>query len=611
MSRIVEAGVPCTLAAGNDGEFGPFCTSGGADGKGVTAIASVDNDEIPMLLIPGNYTVGNIVNSYGWTPGLPSNISSGTYRLYALSHNITSTEDGCHFSEDIPDLSRYIVLIRLGGCGAWRKAAIAASYGAKHVLFYYDIPGTRTIDLGTDLVDSVGFVPEEQAKIWVALLSAGEYVYLDVEDPEHATMKLDSHANSITGSYPSIFTSWGPTTDGRLKPQVAAPGGYILSTFPLNMGGYAILSGTSMSTPFAAGSIALMMQKFGKLSPATIESLLSSTANPTAFNDGKRTYPFLAPVAQQGGGLIDVYKAINSNTVLNVSGISFNDTENLRSVSFSITNQGDEAVAYRLGYVPSLTTYALPANDSSGTYDFSVGHPLDLVPETARLSFSTRTVTIEAGQSATIDVTATLPSDLTTSRIPVYGGYITLNATNGDSLSLPYLGVAASLRGLRVLNTRGRSVYLSSSTSNNLDPNVNGPYNAVKSGASFTLSYPSRLGKNGPSMRANTTFPTLVAELPIGSPLVRVDIQPVESRLSNATTTVLGQRILGSIPGFPMQHVPRDTLIASWDGQLSDGSYAPAGKYRFLVSALKIFGDPKKKEDYEQVKTVTFGIKYF
>jgi len=53
VQRIVEKGVPCTVAAGKDGSYGLFSASSAAEGIGVTDVGSVDNILIPLFLFPG------------------------------------------------------------------------------------------------------------------------------------------------------------------------------------------------------------------------------------------------------------------------------------------------------------------------------------------------------------------------------------------------------------------------------------------------------------------------------------------------------------------------------------------------------------------------------
>ena len=54
-----------------------------------------------------------------------------------------------------------------------------------------------------------------------------------------------------------IYSSRGPTGDGRLKPDVMAPGGAIMSASAGSGDGYVSYSGTSMATPHVAGVAAI------------------------------------------------------------------------------------------------------------------------------------------------------------------------------------------------------------------------------------------------------------------------------------------------------------------------------------------------------------------
>ncbi len=80
----------------------------------------------------------------------------------------------------------------------------------------------------------------------------------------------------------TTFSSWGPTDDGRIKPDVCAPGLNIHSTLPGNT--YGDMSGTSMATPITSGCVALILQQMGisypglTPLPSTIKALLINTA---------------------------------------------------------------------------------------------------------------------------------------------------------------------------------------------------------------------------------------------------------------------------------------------------------------------------------------------
>ncbi|MGB2014395.1 MAG: S8 family peptidase, partial [Flavobacteriales bacterium] len=90
------------------------------------------------------------------------------------------------------------------------------------------------------------------------------------------------------------FSSYGPTLDERLKPNVSAPGVSVESSLSsFRDGSYSItnavafdgtdyefarLSGTSMSSPATAGVVALMLEANAELTPADVRSILESTA---------------------------------------------------------------------------------------------------------------------------------------------------------------------------------------------------------------------------------------------------------------------------------------------------------------------------------------------
>ncbi|MDA1087409.1 MAG: S8 family serine peptidase [Verrucomicrobia bacterium] len=81
------------------------------------------------------------------------------------------------------------------------------------------------------------------------------------------------------------FSCWGPTDDGRIKPDIVANGISLFSTDSDNDTDYTTLSGTSMSTPNAAGSAALLADLYCKafsnqvIRASTLKALIIHTAD--------------------------------------------------------------------------------------------------------------------------------------------------------------------------------------------------------------------------------------------------------------------------------------------------------------------------------------------
>ena len=395
-----------------------------------------------------------------------------------------------------------------------------------------------------------------------------------MSDPETAPVTLSTSANTLTGGAASTFTTWNPTYEMDVKPQIASPGGNILSTWPQPLGSYAVISGTSMACPLVAGIYALIADVRGTFDPATLEALIASTAKPRLYNEGAGNANVFASVAQVGAGLVQAYDAAYATTLLSKSYLAFNDTDHLeRTLSFTIKNLGKNTVTYTLGSVGAATAYTF----SDSIYpDLFPG--LEVSDEYATISVP-KQVKVSPGGTGIVTVRVT-PPKIDGDRLPVYSGYITINGTNGENLSLPYNGAVGSLYSTQVLDTG----YLSTSADPELNP--------LTGNATFVLS-------KDPT--AAFDVPVAVALLAFGSPSVSVKLIQVQKR---------GTKNLGDILDSPYTYASRDPYPIGFDGRLADGSYVPAGTYMFSIEALHIFGKANKKNDWDVVVSGPFTISY-
>ncbi|GKT47642.1 minor extracellular protease vpr [Colletotrichum spaethianum] len=587
VSRIVDAGVPCTVSAGNSGDQGVFFASTAASGKHVTAIASFDNAITPAILIENFYTIaGGAPSKFSYTPGEPSEWAGVELPLWTPTTDSTSTAAlGCDpYPADTPDLSGKIVLVKRGTCTFVVKAQNAAAAGAKYLMLYNNIAGATSVTVTT--------VPEILAgAVWLKAIAAGSEVVLQMTDPTEAEQILTEAVNTATGGSVSSFSSWGPNWDAHQKPQFGAIGGNVLSLYPRALGSYAVLSGTSMSCPQTAGIIALIAEVRKTLDPATIENLLSAHANPVKFNYGTGPEELLAPVPQQGAGLVQAYDAAYSSVILSTSSLSFNDTDHfIPELNFTIKNTGTADVSYDLSNVGAATAYTFAAAGDL----FPAVFPNDLSDEYATLAFSEDKVSVPAGGEATILVTPT-PPKLDAGRLPVWSGYIALNGSDGSSLSLPYMGIAGSLHSHVTLDQALMTTSTSAAAT---------VYDPVPSNYTYVLPPP------GTANATDAIVPALAVNMAFGSAIVRADLVPLTTCPPNATKEVLGTTTLGQPRSFPQLYVSRGIFSVDWDGQLDDGSYAPAGKYKFAIKALRVFGDASKIEEYDTTETEPFRIIY-
>lgn len=102
----------------------------------------------------------------------------------------------------------------------------------------------------------------------------------------------------------SHFSSWGPTDDGRIKPDLVGAGMDIFSTNANGVNGYEFSTGTSMATPNVTGSLMLLQELYGKLHAGKF--MKAATLKALAIHTAKEAGPKPGPDYQFGWGLLDV-----------------------------------------------------------------------------------------------------------------------------------------------------------------------------------------------------------------------------------------------------------------------------------------------------------------
>ncbi len=126
----------------------------------------------------------------------------------------------------------------------------------------------RAVELGVVVVTSAG---NEGQSDW-------RYISTPADAPRAITVAAINPDSSRTA-----FSSVGPTADGRIKPDVAAPG--VNVPIATGVSAFGIGRGTSFSAPLVAGVVTQMLQVNGDLTPADVQRILRETSHQSARPD--------------------------------------------------------------------------------------------------------------------------------------------------------------------------------------------------------------------------------------------------------------------------------------------------------------------------------------
>lgn len=123
--------------------------------------------------------------------------------------------------------------------------------------------------------------------------------------------------NPISGGYAGSnsvvvgnFSSFGPTDDGRIKPDITADGVNVHSTLATNTSNYGNLSGTSMAAPAVTGTLGLLTELHQRFY-GTNQPMLSSTLRGLVIHTADEAGTAAGPDYRFGWGLLNAQSAAN------------------------------------------------------------------------------------------------------------------------------------------------------------------------------------------------------------------------------------------------------------------------------------------------------------
>lgn len=421
-TRLVNKGVTVVASIGNSGGSGTFAAGAPGVGKKVIGVASVDNTHVFLPYFEVNGTeIGYIEMAFaGPTP------TSGTEEYVWIGRACTVSQGDVLEG----DPSGKAALITRGACSFNEKATAAINAGATSVVIHNSSPGNFNGTLGAP-IDGV-------TPVVGISLEDGEFMKAQAMPAFLTWTDQSTSSPNPTGGYISGFSSYGLAADLSLKPDIAAPGGSIYSTYVMEKADYATLGGTSMSSPHVAGAAALLLQAHPNTPSQAVRRILQNSADPFEWSLAPGA-GFMESVHRQGAGLLDIDDSILATTRVEPGKISLGESEGGPVVhSLTIENKSDSDVTYDL-WEEWWTVATTGTFDS--VLDFWLSDGYLVMPSS---------VLVPADGEATVNVSFIPP---TGPGLSTYGGYILLDPQEGgQSYRVPYAGFDGDYQALSILN---------------------------------------------------------------------------------------------------------------------------------------------------------------
>jgi subtilisin family serine protease len=604
--NLVDAGVVVVASIGNSGANGVWSAGAPGVGNKVIGVASYDNSHVKLPTF--TVTPANITAGYSNAAAAPAAPTTGSLPL-AKTGTPATTNDGCNAVAPAPgSLTGQAVLIRRGTCSFYEKSRNAQLAGAAAVVLYNNVAGRIN---PTVALDPAAGPPQDPIGIPVVAISDTEGVAINnaINGGAQTLNWTDDEGTfaNATGGLISSFSSYGLAADLTIKPDIGAPGGLIRSTYPLENGGYATISGTSMASPHVAGAAALFLQAKGwtTLNPAQAASvcaLLQNTSVPAVWS-GNPGLGFLDFVHRQGAGMLKIDKAILAPASVSPGKLVQGEAGLPVSHTLNVTNNTASAITYDLSHQGALSTSGSTFAPGATTSGAAAGGPI---------TFSSPSLLVPANSTASVIVTIPRPNFGVPNRV-VYGGYIRFTPQGGGQiLRVPYGGFGADYQGITILTSGGatppfpklaqRAGWVSAA---NFTPTYTFPAGPI----TYTMEQTMMFG------RPFRDFPTVGIHFDHQARWLRITVldaagNPVVSGSASQTLDPVATQV----DLHPRNSTAGGFFAYDWDGRLiathknghTISKNMPNGDYKLRVQVLKALGT--EPTDVETYTSPTFTI---
>ncbi|MGU8074080.1 S8 family serine peptidase [Streptococcus suis] len=168
----------------------------------------------------------------------------------------------------------------------------------------------------------------------------------------------------------SGFSSWGPTVNLELKPEIVAPGEDVYAT--LNDNRYGSMSGTSMASPIVAGASALLLPRIRQMTPPEgmtrmdlLRIILMNTATPLVDVLDSSGHALENSPRQQGAGLLQIDRAFETDVILHhrlKGGVELKEIGRETEFEVTLENLGNQQRSFAISAGKVLTSQDVPVD---------------------------------------------------------------------------------------------------------------------------------------------------------------------------------------------------------------------------------------------------------